>query len=83
MISMTLSSLRNSTNFFEIDDIATIVNGRKKEEIGYFVPKTLKKEFEKFIEEMEKNKKKKLLQKVLKASRKDPIGDGAIDDGIK
>ena len=83
MISMTLSSLRNSTNFFEIDDIATIVNGRKKEEIGYFIPKTLKKEFEKFIEEIEKNKKKKLLQKVLKASRKDPIGDGAIDDGIK
>jgi len=26
-------------------------------------------------------KKKKLLQKVLKASRKDPIGDGAVDDG--
>jgi len=83
MISMTLSNLRNSTDFFKIDDIATIVNGRKKEEIGYFVPKSFKKEFEKFMTEVEKKKKKKLLQKVLKASRIDPIEDEAVADGIK
>ncbi len=82
MINMTLSTLRNSTDFFKIDDIATIVNGRKKEEIGYFVPKTFKKEFESFIENIEKKRKKKLLQKVLNASRKDPIEDGAVDDGV-
>ena len=83
MISMTLSSLRNSTNFFDIDDIATIVNGRKKEEVGYFIPKIFKEEFEKFTLELEKSKKRKLLKKVLNASRKDIVGDGAIEDGIK
>jgi hypothetical protein len=80
---MTLSNLRNSTNFFEIDDIATIVNGRKNEEVGYFVPKIFKEEFEKFTVELEKSKKRKLLKKVLNASRKDIVGDGAIEDGIK
>ena len=83
MISMTLSSLRNSTNFFDIDDIATIVNGRKKEEVGYFIPKIFKKDFEKFVLELEKKKKRKLLKKVLNASKKDKIGDGAIEDGIR
>lgn len=82
MISMTLSSLRNSTNFFEIDDVATIVNGRKKEEIGYFVPKVFKEEFTKFLAELEATKKRQLLQRVAKASKKDPIGDGGVDDGI-
>ena len=83
MISMTLSSLRNSTNFFDIDDIATIVNGRKKEEVGYFIPKIFKKDFEKFVLELEKKKKRELLKKVLNASKKDKIGDGAIEDGIR
>jgi len=82
MISMTLSSLRNKTNFFDIDDVATIINGRKKEEIGYFVPKIFKEEFEKFTLELQKKRKRKLLQKVLLASRKDTIEDGAISDGI-
>ena len=82
MINITLSSLRNSTNFFDIDDVATIINGRKKEEIGYFVPKMFKEEFEKFILELEKKRKKALLQRVLKASRKDTIEEGAAADGI-
>lgn len=46
MNSITLAELRNSASFFNIDDIVTIVNGRKKEEVGYFVPKSLKKEIE-------------------------------------
>ena len=82
MISMTLSSLRNSTNFFDINDIAKIVNGRKKEELGYFVPKIYKKEFIKFLEELDKSKKRKLLKRVAQASKQDPIGDGGVDDGI-
>jgi len=82
MINMTLSSLRNSTNFFEIDDIATIVNGRKKEEIGYFIPKVFKDEFEKFVKEIEISKKRKLLKKIAKASKKDIVGDGVVGDGI-
>ena len=82
MINMTLSSLRNTTNFFDIDDVATIINGRKKEEIGYFVPKIFKEEFEKFSIELQKKRKRELLQRVLKASRKDIIEDGAVSDGI-
>ena len=82
MINMTLSSLRNSTNFFDMDDVATIINGRKKEEIGYFVPKIFKEEFKKFISELEKKRKRELLQRVLKASKKDIIEDGAVADGI-
>ena len=83
MISMTLTSLRNTTNFFDIDDVATIINGRKKEEIGYFVPKIFKDEFEKFTFELQKQRKRKLLQKVLLASRKDIIEEGTVSDGIK
>lgn len=82
MINMTLSNLRNTTNFFDIDDVATIINGRKKEEIGYFVPKIFKEEFEKFSIELQKKRKRALLQKVLEASRKDSIEDGAVSDGI-
>jgi len=56
---------------------------RKKEEVGYFIPKIFKEEFEKFTLELEKKKKTNLLKKVLSASRKDMIGNGTIDDGIK
>jgi len=65
-----------------MDDVATIINGRKKEEIGYFVPKIFKEEFEKFTLELEKKRKRELLQRVLKASRKDTIEEGAVADGI-
>ncbi len=82
MIRMTLSSLRNRSDFFDIEEVATIINGRKREEIGYFVPKRFKKEFEKFNIEIQKKRKKELLQRVLKASKKDNIGDGAVSDGL-
>jgi len=82
MINMTLSSMRNSSSFFDIDDIALIVNGRKKEEIGYFVPKIFKEDFEKFLKEVQKRKKQQLLKRVAEASKKDVIGDGAVSDGI-
>ncbi len=83
MISLTLSKLRNNTDFFKIDEIATIINGRKKEEIGYFVPKKFKKEFEIFIKELEKKQKQELLKRVAIASRKDKIEDGTVGDGLE
>ncbi|MEA2072028.1 MAG: hypothetical protein U9O86_00415 [Campylobacterota bacterium] len=82
MTSITLASLRDSATFFNIDDIVTIVNGRKKEEIGYFVPKSLKKEFEKFTLELERKRKIELLKRISQADKKDPIGDGAVNDGL-
>ena len=51
-------------------------------EIGYFVPKIFKEEFEKFTQELQKKRKRELLQKVLKASRKDVIEEGTVSDGI-
>lgn len=83
MIEATLADLRQSSTFFKTDEVIHIVNGRKKEDIGYFIPHVLKDKFESFIEELEINKKRKLLQRVAKASAKDPVGDGALDDGIR
>ncbi len=82
MIEATLADLRKSSSFFKTTQVVHIVNGRKKEDIGYFVPTIFKEKFEIFLTELEKDKKRKLLQRVAKASVKDSIGDGAIDDGI-
>ena len=82
MIEATLADLRQSSSFFKTTNVVHIVNGRKKEEIGYFVPKIYKEKFEKFLEELERENKRKLLKRVAKASAKDCIGDGAVDDGI-
>ena len=82
MHSITLATLRNSADFFNIDEVVSIVNGRKKEEIGYFVPKSLKKEFEKFTNELEKKRKIEKLKRIAKADALDPIGDETCGDGI-
>ncbi len=83
MIKATLADLRQSSTFFQTDEIIEIINGRKKEKIGYFVPISLKETFKEFIEKREEEKRLKLLKRVAEASRKDIIGDGTIDDGIK
>jgi len=83
MIEATLSELRKSSTFFKTNEVIHIVNGRKKEDIGYFVPNGLKNQFESFLLEVEKNNKRNLLKRVAKASAKDVIGDGAINDGVK
>ncbi|MBN2782932.1 MAG: hypothetical protein JXQ66_06800 [Campylobacterales bacterium] len=83
MVEATLADLRKSSTFFETKEVIHIVNGRKKEEVGYFVPKFLKDKFEIFLQDLEKSQKRKLLQRVAEASSKDTIGDGVVDDGIK
>ena len=82
MIETTLSKMRNSSDFFMTSEIIHILDGRKKEEVGFFVPISLKAEFQKFIEKIEKQKKETLLKRIAKAQKADPIGDGSIDDGI-
>ncbi|MDF1876036.1 hypothetical protein JHD48_09835 [Sulfurimonas sp. SAG-AH-194-I05] len=82
MIEATLADLRQSSSFFKTTQVVHIVNGRKKEDVGYFVPTIFKEKFEIFLMELEREKKIKLLKRVLKASSKDVIGDGAINDGI-
>jgi len=82
MIEATMADLRKSIDFFSTDEIIHVVNGRKKEEVGFFVPKTFKEEFKKFVESVEKKKKMQLLKRVAEAQLKDNIGDGAVSDGI-
>ena len=82
MIDATLANMRKSSDFFKTDEIIHIFDGRKKEDIGFFVPKIFKDEFQKFVEKIEKKKKISLLQRVAKAQGKDPIAEGSISDGV-
>ncbi|MEA3331344.1 MAG: hypothetical protein U9Q29_06585 [Campylobacterota bacterium] len=83
MIEATLADLRQSSTFFKTTQVVHIVNGRKKEDIGYFIPNILKNKFESFLIELEKQEKRELLKRVALASAKDIVGDGAVDDGVK
>lgn len=83
MIEATLANMRNSSDFFKTDNIIKILDGRKKEEIGFFVPVNFKEEFEKFIKQIEEQKRLALLQRVSKAQKQDPIEEGSSDDGIE
>jgi hypothetical protein len=83
MTKATLADLRQSSKFFQTNEIIEIVNGRKKEQIGYFVPVALRDMFEDFLMKVKREQKRKLLKRVANASRKDIIGDGAVADGIK
>ena len=83
MIEATLADMRNSSTFFKTDEIIHILDGRKKEDIGFFVPQVFKDEFEKFVENIEKKKKIKLLNRVAKVQKQDPIVEGGVSDGIK
>ncbi len=83
MIEATLADLRQSSTFFKTKQVIHIVNGRKKEDIGYFIPNILKDKFEQFLNDLEKEEKRKLLKRVAKASAKDRIEEGSVDDGIQ
>ena len=56
--------MRNSSDFFKTEDIIQILDGRKKEEIGFFVPQIFKEEFQKFVDSVEKKRKLALLSRV-------------------
>ena len=82
MIEATLADLRKSSDFFSQDEIIHIIDGRKKEEIGYFVPSFMKEEFEEFLNKLQLKQKRILLKRVAEAQKNDPIGDGALSDGL-
>ena len=83
MIEAILANMRNSSDFFRTDSIIKILDGRKKEEIGFFVPQIFKDEFQKFVDSIEKKRRLALLNRVSKAQKKDPIEDGSSDDGVR
>jgi len=82
MIEATLANLRKSSDFFKQDEIIHILDGRKKEEIGFFVPSSFKDEFREFMTKIERKKREKLLKRVAKAQKNDPISEGSVDDGL-
>ncbi len=83
MIEATLANMRNSSDFFKTDSIIQIFDGRKKEEIGFFVPQIFKEEFQKFVDNIEKKRRLVLLNRVANVQKKDPIEEGSSNDGIK
>ncbi len=83
MIEATMADLRKSIDFFMTDDIVHIINGRNEEEVGFFVPTIFREEFYKFVQMIEKKRKRELLNRVSISQKQDSISDGAIEDGIK
>lgn len=83
MIEATLAEIRKPETLYSYhDEIVHIIDGRRKEEVGFFVPKSMAKEFIVFIENIEKAKKRSLLERIAKAQAIDPIEEGAVSDGI-
>jgi len=83
MIDITVADFRKSGEAIRGDEVIRLLDGRKKESIGYFIPTALYGYVKGAIEEAEKSKKAKLLAKIAKAQSKDEIGDSAIDEGIE
>lgn len=84
MIEATLAQIRKPETLYSYhDEIVHIIDGRKKEEVGFFVPKSMAKEFATFIDTIEKSKKRSLLARIAKAQKSDPISEGGVNDGIE
>ncbi len=81
MLKVSISSLRDKS-YFTKDEILEIVNSKKKEKLGYFIPIEYEKLIEEVIKKIEKEKKLKLLKRIARAQKKDAIGDGTVSDGL-
>ncbi|EEZ80044.1 MAG: hypothetical protein HN828_02945 [Candidatus Thioglobus sp.] len=82
MINATLAQMRNSEKFFKTDEVIHIINGRKKQQLGFFVPEKLREEFKPFLQKIEDDKNMNALKLAAEAQAMDPIGDSTIGDGI-
>ncbi|HRF57020.1 MAG TPA: hypothetical protein PLV58_06455 [Campylobacterales bacterium] len=83
MIDITVADFRKSGEAMRGDEVIRLLDGRKKESIGYFIPTALYGYVKSAIEEAEKSKKAKLLAKIAEAQSKDEIGDAAVSDGLE
>lgn len=82
MLQATMADMRKSVDFFQTKQIINIVNGRKKEDIGYFVPNYFKADFLKFLDKLQKKKRLENAKKAAQAQLLDPIGDSTVGDGL-
>ncbi len=83
MIQATMADMRKSVDFFQTDQVINIINGRKKKEIGYFVPSKFKVDFLKFLTELNNKKRLENAKRAAQAQILDSIGDGTAGDGIE
>lgn len=83
MLDISVADFRKSGEAMRGDEVIRLLDGRKKESIGYFIPTALYGYVRDAIEMAERSKKAKLLAKIAKAQAKDEIGDGAVSDGIE
>ncbi|BAS68295.1 MAG: hypothetical protein DSY43_01055 [Gammaproteobacteria bacterium] len=83
MIQATMADMRKSVDFFQTDQVINIINGRKKQEIGYFVPNIFKADFLEFLKKIEQEKRLKNAKRAANAQMLDPVGDGTAGDGIE
>ncbi len=59
MTNVTLADLRNSAEFLNSEEILHIFDGRKKEEMGFFVSIHFENEFMEFVKQLEVKKRAK------------------------
>ena len=77
MLNVSVSKAKNY--FFENGEIVRIVNNKKHKSLGFFVLSCYEEEFNLFLKELEKKRKKRLLEKISKAQKLDPVED-IVDD---
>jgi len=82
MITITLAELRRSSELAQSDEVIRIADGRKRREVGYFIPISMASEFRRFLEAMERRQRQEKLRRVARAQRRDPVKEGALDDGL-
>lgn len=82
MIQATLAELRKSADFFQTDEVISIINGRKKQDIGFFVPNHFRVDFIDFLTNLKNRQRLENAKKAAAAQALDPIGDEAVGDGI-
>jgi len=73
MINIKLSEIRNPSILNHQKEVLQIVDGRKNQSMGYFIPKHLMSEFKAFFDQIEKKKKHQLLTKVAAAQKEQTI----------
>ncbi|WP_428086340.1 hypothetical protein [Candidatus Thioglobus sp.] len=83
MLQATMADMRKSIDFFQTNEVISIINGRKKQELGYFVPTYFKTDFLNFLNELDKKKRLQNAIKAANAQKLDPISDASVGDGIE
>lgn len=82
MLEYGVSTLQNKPSLFKTMDISKIVDKKRKQNLGYFVPNKYEKLIKKTIESIEKQKKINKLRAIKQHNDLEFIELG-IDDGIE